>query len=227
MPHRFFYGRLKRWFIYRVLHVDDTPHRIALGVAVGIFVCWLPCMPVQMILTVALSTLVGANKFVGVPFVWISNPLTIFPVYWPSWMLGKWILRERIRRLRQGLQVERRLHRGRPVLVDGDLADLLAAVDRFPDSRRLPRRSHLLRPIPRRCCLPPIPPTPPRPPGRGPRQLIAGLKPPRRAMTAHALGTPDMRSTRCTHRSSSKCRAFRAAGRSPRSDRRASGSATS
>ena len=92
MPHRFIYRRLKRWFIYRVLHVDDTPHRIALGVAVGIFVCWLPCMPVQMILTVALSTLVGANKFVGVPFVWISNPLTIFLVYWPSWVLGKWIV---------------------------------------------------------------------------------------------------------------------------------------
>jgi hypothetical protein len=92
MPHRFIYRRLKRWFIYRVLHVDDTPHRIALGVAVGVFVCWLPCMPVQMILTVALSTLVGANKFVGVPFVWISNPLTIFPVYWPSWRLGKWIV---------------------------------------------------------------------------------------------------------------------------------------
>ena len=33
MPHRFVWKRLKNFFIHRVLHVDDTPHRIALGVA--------------------------------------------------------------------------------------------------------------------------------------------------------------------------------------------------
>lgn len=91
MPHRFIIRRLRRWFIYRVIHVDDTPHRIALGIAIGIFICWTPSMPFQMILTVALSTLLRANKFVGLPFVWISNPLTIFPVYWPSYKLGRWI----------------------------------------------------------------------------------------------------------------------------------------
>lgn len=93
MPYRYIARRLKNWFIYRVLHVDDTPHRIALGVAIGIFITWTPTIPFQMILVVALSTLFGANKFVGVPFVWISNPLTIIPVYGPNYILGCWILR--------------------------------------------------------------------------------------------------------------------------------------
>jgi len=92
MPHRFIAKRLERFFIYRVLHVDDTPHRIALGVAVGIFVTWTPTIGLQMILTVLISALLRANKFVGVPFVWISNPLTLVPVYWPSYLIGCWLL---------------------------------------------------------------------------------------------------------------------------------------
>jgi hypothetical protein len=92
MPHRFVIRKLKNWFIYRVLHVDDTPHRIALGVAIGIFICWTPTMPFQMILTFSLSWLLGANKFVGLPFVWLSNPLTLVPIYGPSYVLGSWLI---------------------------------------------------------------------------------------------------------------------------------------
>ncbi|MBS3820639.1 MAG: DUF2062 domain-containing protein [Planctomycetes bacterium] len=85
-------GRLERFFIYRVLSLDDTPHRIALGVAIGIFVTWTPSIPLQMVSVVALSCLLRANKFVGVPFVWISNPLTIVPIYGPNLLVGRWIL---------------------------------------------------------------------------------------------------------------------------------------
>ncbi len=92
MPIRFVLNRLKRLFIYRVLHVDDTPHRIALGVAIGIFITWTPTMGFQMILTVLLSAMFRANKLVGVPFVWISNPLTLFPVYGPNFLVGSWAL---------------------------------------------------------------------------------------------------------------------------------------
>ncbi len=84
--------RLKRFFIYRVLSLDDSPHRIALGVAIGVFICWTPTIPCQMILTVAISTLIGANRFVGVPFVWISNPVTMWPIFGSSYYLGEWML---------------------------------------------------------------------------------------------------------------------------------------
>ncbi len=73
---------------YRILHVDDTPHRIALGVGIGFFVTWTPTMGFQMILTVILCTLFRANKLVGVPFAWISNPATIVPVYYPNYRVG-------------------------------------------------------------------------------------------------------------------------------------------
>ncbi len=92
MPHRYVARQVKRFFIYRVLHVDDTPHRIALGVAIGIFVTWTPTIGLQMVLTVALAALLRANKVVGVPFVWISNPLTLVPIYGPNHWLGTKIL---------------------------------------------------------------------------------------------------------------------------------------
>lgn len=92
MPHRYLIKKFRRWFVYRVLHVDDTPHRIALGVAVGIFVTWTPTIGFQMLLCILIAALLGANKFVGLPFVWMSNPLTVVPIYWPSFLLGNWIL---------------------------------------------------------------------------------------------------------------------------------------
>jgi len=92
MPIKFVARKLERFFIYRVLHVDDTPHRIALGLAIGIFVTWTPTMGLQMILTIAIAALLRANKFVGVPFVWISNPVTAVPLYGFNFLVGTWIL---------------------------------------------------------------------------------------------------------------------------------------
>ena len=92
MPHRFVIRKIRRFFIYRVLHVDDTPHRIALGLAAGIFITWTPTIGFQMVLTVLLATLLQGNKFVGVPFVWISNPLTAVPLSYFNFVVGTWIL---------------------------------------------------------------------------------------------------------------------------------------
>lgn len=85
---------VERFFVYRVLSLDDTPHRIALGVAIGIFITWTPTIGVQMALIVAISALFRANKFVGVPFAWISTPFTAVPIYYPSYRLGCWLLRK-------------------------------------------------------------------------------------------------------------------------------------
>ncbi len=92
MPYKFVVKKIKRFFIYRVLHVDDTPHRIALGLAIGIFITWTPTIGLQMVLTVLLAALMRANKLVGVPFVWISNPITALPLYGFNFLVGRWVL---------------------------------------------------------------------------------------------------------------------------------------
>lgn len=84
--------RVKRFVVYRILHVDDTPHRIALGVAIGIFVAWMPFPGLQMVLALVIAALLRANKVVGLPLVWLNNPLTA-PVNLLCYWLGCWMLR--------------------------------------------------------------------------------------------------------------------------------------
>jgi uncharacterized protein (DUF2062 family) len=107
VPLREWWPRTKHFFVHGIFHLDDTPHRIALGVAIGMFVAWTPTIPFQMMLTVALCFVCRANKVVGLPFVWLTNPLTLIPVYTPNLFVGQWLL-------------------GKPV---GDFSQLQAAID--------------------------------------------------------------------------------------------------
>jgi len=101
MPHRAAYKRVRDFLVYRILHVDDTPHRIALGVAIGFFVAWTPTLGFQMMIAVALASLLRANKAVPIPIVWITNPATIIPVYYPNYLIGLWLVDGRHRGLEE------------------------------------------------------------------------------------------------------------------------------
>lgn len=74
--------------------LDDPiqPHRVALGAALGMFVAFTPTIGFQMVIVLALAALFRANKLVGVPLVWISNPLTIPPIFYAGYWLGRRLL---------------------------------------------------------------------------------------------------------------------------------------
>jgi len=82
----------RRLLVQNVLHADDPPHRLALGVAIGLFIAFTPTIGFQSALVVALAWAFGANKLVGLPLVWISNPATFVPIYYPCYRLGRWVL---------------------------------------------------------------------------------------------------------------------------------------
>ena len=87
-----FYLRCRRFVIHNLLHADDPPHRLALGVAIGMFFTFTPFIGVQMLLVVAAAWLLRANKVVGVPLVWISNPATFVPIFYPCYLIGRTLL---------------------------------------------------------------------------------------------------------------------------------------
>jgi uncharacterized protein (DUF2062 family) len=86
---RYVYRQLRHVIVYRVLHADDTPHRIAKGVAVGLFVAISPLFGLHMILALMLAVILRANRAIAVAVVWVSNPATLLPILSLNWFVGQ------------------------------------------------------------------------------------------------------------------------------------------
>lgn len=85
-------ARTRRILAQKVLHTDDTPHAIALGAAMATFVAFLPLVGLQTLISVSLAALLRANKAVCIPIVWITNPVTLGPIYGACFGLGRIVL---------------------------------------------------------------------------------------------------------------------------------------
>lgn len=85
--------RLQQIVIHNILHLDDTPHRIAWGVFIGAMVAFTPTLGFQIMIYLAVAALLGANKVSGIPILFISNPFTAVPLYYATWQLGAVVLR--------------------------------------------------------------------------------------------------------------------------------------
>jgi len=81
---------VRGWFIH-LLHLDDSAHRIALGAAIGVFIAFTPTIGFQMLLVLLATAAVRANKVAGLPMPWITNPVTIVPMYSLNYYIG-WLL---------------------------------------------------------------------------------------------------------------------------------------
>ncbi len=66
-------------------------NKVAGGVAVGLFVSWLP-MPLQTLLAACLSRVMRVHVPVSMVMVWFTNPLTIVPLLYVAWMVGSTFL---------------------------------------------------------------------------------------------------------------------------------------
>lgn len=84
--------RLKRTITLRILHLDDTPHRIAFGVFLGFVVGWSPTMGAQILLYLFFATILRANRASGILPVLMTNPITAVPVYVFNWRVGRWLI---------------------------------------------------------------------------------------------------------------------------------------
>lgn len=64
---------------------------ISKAFAVGLFCAFIP-VPFQMLLAAPSAIIFSANLPVAVALVWITNPLTIPPIFYACYKLGAWIL---------------------------------------------------------------------------------------------------------------------------------------
>ena len=58
---------------------------------VGLFLAFVP-LPIQMILGVALAILLRINLPITIGLVWITNPVTMGPIFYFCYKVGTWIL---------------------------------------------------------------------------------------------------------------------------------------
>jgi len=63
--------------------------------AVGIFMAFVP-VPFQMLLAAGGAILFKVNLPLSVALVWLSNPLTMPPMFYATYVLGAWILQTEV-----------------------------------------------------------------------------------------------------------------------------------
>ena len=85
--------RLKQIVVHNILHLDDTPHRIAWGVFIGSLIAFTPTLGLQIVIYIPVAALLRANKVSGIPILFISNPFTAVPLYYSTWWVGAAVMR--------------------------------------------------------------------------------------------------------------------------------------
>lgn len=75
-----------------ILQVKDTPHKIAMSFAFGVFWGMSPLLGIHTIGAFFTAWLLGLNRFVAVAGVYITNPWTMVPIYSFSLWLGAVII---------------------------------------------------------------------------------------------------------------------------------------
>lgn len=61
------------------------------GLALGMFCAFIP-LPMQMVIAAAGAFLFRVNILIAVPTVWISNPVTMPPIFYFCYLLGSYML---------------------------------------------------------------------------------------------------------------------------------------
>ena len=82
-------GWLKKPYLWHI-----TRHTIARGVAVGLFINFIP-LPLQMLWAALLARICRANLPSAIALTWINNPFTFVPINLFIYHVGSWALHVR------------------------------------------------------------------------------------------------------------------------------------
>ena len=75
-----------------ILHLQDTPHRIALAFGLGVFIAFSPLLGIHTGLALGLAFLFRLSRVAILAGAWINNPWTLAPMFMAGTALGCGIL---------------------------------------------------------------------------------------------------------------------------------------
>ncbi|GAB4416407.1 MAG: DUF2062 domain-containing protein [Thermodesulfovibrionales bacterium] len=71
-----------------ILSIKDTPHRISMAFATGVFIGMSPLFGIHTLLGILVAWVFRLNKLATIVGVYITNPWTIIPIYTFSTWVG-------------------------------------------------------------------------------------------------------------------------------------------
>jgi uncharacterized protein len=77
-----------------LLHVDDSPSRVAAAFALGVFIAFFPILGIHTGLALLIALAFRLNKVAILVGAWINNPWTVTPMFTAGTLLGCLILGE-------------------------------------------------------------------------------------------------------------------------------------
>ncbi len=75
-----------------LLRFNETPERLALAFALGVFLALTPLIGLHLILGLALAFLFGLNRVALVSGLFLNNPWTMIPYYTMATYFGGWLM---------------------------------------------------------------------------------------------------------------------------------------
>lgn len=81
-----------RYLYLRFIRMRGSAEEVSRGMALGIFIGMTPTMGVQMPIALFFAMLFKENKIAAILGVWISNPVTVIPIYTFNFQVGKYLL---------------------------------------------------------------------------------------------------------------------------------------
>src|SRR5438477_2166294 len=90
-------ARFRYWLAhlhFRLVTIEDTPHSIALGVAIGIFFGFTPLWSLKTLLSIAVAWICRCNKIAAAIAVTVHDVLIfVMPaIYFAEYKVGCWVL---------------------------------------------------------------------------------------------------------------------------------------
>lgn len=75
-----------------LLHVHDSPHRIALAFGIGVFIAFFPVFGIHTLLALGIAFAFRLSRAAMLLGAYLNNPWTIVPLYTAGTVVGSWLL---------------------------------------------------------------------------------------------------------------------------------------
>ncbi len=118
------------WLKFKRLQGD--PRKLAWGMALGVFIGITPTVPFHTIMALTLAPLLRISVVTTYLGIWVMNPLTMAPLYWAAYKVGKLLLAQHRPDIPMALDFQARLqilwHNGLALQLGGVIIALPPAI---------------------------------------------------------------------------------------------------